>query len=180
MDAGSYLVEMTASGDGFQVVATPGGLVQSAGARGFFVDQTGIMRVSPAGQDAGPGSPPTGWTAEKPDAIEFLEKRALETVREIAAANAGWKEKEESGGKYADDLKTLAERDDVDVHLLAGPVAGYTYAYTSFGTGFKVIARPAKPGKTGRRAFFVDETGTVRQTKDGSSPNAQSEEVPEE
>ena len=60
----------------------------------------------------------------------------------------------------------------VDAQLaLAKPIrAGYQFAYSTGATGaervtvFALVASPIQPGITGKRYFFLDETGVIRQS----------------
>jgi len=52
---------------------------------------------------------------------------------------------------------------------------GYAYTYTREDNfNYTVIARPTTQGATGVRRFFVDETGALRYTSDGTDPTASS------
>jgi type IV pilus assembly protein PilA len=51
-----YDFELTGGGDSFEVTATPSS--ETTGRRGFFTDQTGVIRVGEGSADA--GSPPLG------------------------------------------------------------------------------------------------------------------------
>ncbi len=75
---------------------------------------------------------------------------------------------------------------DID---LAGLVAGYRYNLTNAGssllasdgstvyTDFSCDAIPDDPGRTGIRGFFVDASGVIRFTTDGSAPTAATTDV---
>ena len=54
-------------------------------------------------------------------------------------------------------------------------VAGYAYTYTQEGDfDYTLLARPVTQGISGTRRFFVDETGVLRYTVDGTDPTADS------
>jgi len=54
-------------------------------------------------------------------------------------------------------------------------LVGYRYEYTPEGEfDYTVIVRPTTSGVSGVRRFFVDESGVLRQTTDGTDPTANS------
>ena len=56
---------------------------------------------------------------------------------------------------------------------------GYAYDYLREGDfDYQLIARPTTQGVTGVRRFFVDETGVLRYTSDGTDPTASSPVLP--
>ena len=57
----------------------------------------------------------------------------------------------------------------IDVPLASGLRSGYVFTYTvtgmdpdGFPNTYTITADPVKPGNTGRRHFFTDETGIIR------------------
>ena len=67
----------------------------------------------------------------------------------------------------------------VDDVLGSGVKSGYQFVVIPGNAGFGdeayvATADPGSPGRTGVRRFFLDETGVIRFTSDGSAPNANS------
>lgn len=83
------------------------------------------------------------------------------------------------GTGYPASLKNLgtsgaansASADLVDSVLASGTKSGYVFVFTSDGkipsTGYSIVATPVKPGTTGQRSFFTDETGVIRMSTEG-------------
>lgn len=58
-------------------------------------------------------------------------------------------------------------------------LAGYAYAYTwEDAFNYRFVAQPVTQGVTGVRRFFLDETGVIRQTLDGTDPTENSPPIP--
>jgi type IV pilus assembly protein PilA len=64
----------------------------------------------------------------------------------------------------------------IDSSLATGSKLGYTFT-TSVVTGspttapsYNCVGSPSSPGRTGLRLYFVDETGVIRFTADGTAP----------
>lgn len=65
-----------------------------------------------------------------------------------------------------------------DAHLASGEKDGYIFeVIVATTTGFQAVASPVTFEKTGVKSFFIDESGTVRFTSDGSQPDSASPEV---
>jgi len=47
--------------------------------------------------------------------------------------------------------------------LASGEASGYLFAVTGTAKGFTVVAVPKTFGKTGRRTFYMDQSGIIRQ-----------------
>jgi len=60
--------------------------------------------------------------------------------------------------------------------IATGTVNGYAFAEAVMPseTEFAYTAAPVEPGETGVRRFYVDQTGIVRSTADGTTPTADS------
>ena len=71
----------------------------------------------------------------------------------------------------------------IDEHLSQGARSGYLYevevteSSPTSAPAYTCIATPARPGRSGIRSFFVDETGTLRYTVDGSTPGPDSNPI---
>jgi len=79
-------------------------------------------------------------------------------------------------GHYPPDLKTLADAKPPYIYseLGEGQKDGYKFVYTLTPKGYTIIANPITPGVTGTKRYFVDETGDIRFTSDGSEPTSNS------
>lgn len=67
---------------------------------------------------------------------------------------------------------TAEHADLIDGVLAKGQKSGYIFTYTPGKADgdllpYAITARPMTFGKTGTRSFFTDETGVIRQTKEG-------------
>ena len=62
----------------------------------------------------------------------------------------------------------------IDSALGGGTSRGYTIAIvgTPDGDSWSATAVPSTVGTTGNRGFFIDESGVIRYTTDGSAPDA--------
>ena len=70
----------------------------------------------------------------------------------------------------------------VDNTLGSGFKSGYQFVATPGNAGngdevYTATANPVTPGRTGVRRFFVDESGVIRYTSDGTAPNVNSTPV---
>jgi prepilin-type N-terminal cleavage/methylation domain-containing protein len=70
----------------------------------------------------------------------------------------------------------------VDNVLGSGFKSGYQFVVTPGNAGngdevYTATADPATPGRTGVRRFFMDQSGVIRFTSDGTAPNANSTAV---
>jgi len=62
----------------------------------------------------------------------------------------------------------------IDEVLATGQKQGYTFTLTVGDEAYQVVARPLDQGRTGVRRFFMDESGVIRFTTDGSDPTVAS------
>ena len=67
----------------------------------------------------------------------------------------------------------------VDNVLGSGSKSGYLFVVTPGNAGvgdevYTATADPGSPGRTGVRRFFLDQSGVIRFTSDGTAPNANS------
>jgi prepilin-type N-terminal cleavage/methylation domain-containing protein len=68
----------------------------------------------------------------------------------------------------------------IDSVLAAGSKQGYNFATTlvagtaAANPAYTVIATPAAPGRSGYRRYFVDESGVIRFTANGTAPTVAS------
>ena len=101
---------------------------------------------------------------------------------EIAFQTAGFLDTNSDGNGDYGTLSQLANPDGaglsppcIDPILGGGNKLGYVFAVSvTVGSGttppsYTCLGTPASPGRTGYRQFFVDETGVIRFTADGSA-----------
>jgi prepilin-type N-terminal cleavage/methylation domain-containing protein len=111
------------------------------------------------------------------------ESNAIASMRTISTAQFAF-QVGEGAGDYGDLAELTAPVPGyVDDDLGDGEKAGYAFAITTVaGTdavaaSFAVTSEPVGPGITGRRNFYVDQTGVVRATSDGSAADASSDPI---
>jgi prepilin-type N-terminal cleavage/methylation domain-containing protein len=123
------------------------------------------------------------------------EAAAVANTRMISTAEISFKSAGffDSDGDGSGDYGTLAQLGNpdgggatqpfIDTVLATGNRLGYIYTVSvTLGSAttraaYTCTAIPAVPGRTGYRQFFVDETGVVRYTGDGTAPTALSSPV---
>lgn len=132
------------------------------------------------------GSSALGW-----DRIEANERSALGAMRTVATAAEAYKS--EFGG-YPPSLAALGPTDAqhrrgplaadlIDSFLASGRKSGYRFEYEPGEkrrgriSSFAAVAIPERMAETGRRAFFVDETGVVRFEQYGAKPTSVSDPI---
>jgi hypothetical protein len=77
-------------------------------------------------------------------------------------------------GQFADVLSDLYVARLIDIVLALGTKHGYDFemkAVSGSPGTFKIWAQPTQHGVTGRRSFYVDQTGVVRGADRGGSPS---------
>jgi len=109
--------------------------------------------------------------------IEKGERAALVNLYVLDAACKSCKGAE---GSYPQSLKALGDAYPpyIDSMLASGIGTGYSFQFTSKENGYIIIAIPIRYGLSGIRKFFLDETGIIRFTADGTEPSANSEQLP--
>ena len=75
---------------------------------------------------------------------------------------------------YPDTLSDLVEPNSsisyIDPQLASGSKDGYDYEYASSAVqDFSLNANPVVPGNTGKRYFYIDETGVIRVNDEGEA-----------
>ncbi len=99
------------------------------------------------------------------------EKVALASVRAIFEAEALHHARLQTFG----DLDQLIGQSFIDNSFETGEKSGYLYVITGASSAdFELRASPVSYGDTGFKAYFVNGTGVIRYTEDGSSPDANS------
>jgi len=67
--------------------------------------------------------------------------------------------------------------DLISKDMASGTKNGYKFQMVQTPQGFNVIAVPVQFGNTGRRTFFADQTGVIRQNWGAEPATATSEEL---
>jgi type II secretory pathway pseudopilin PulG len=142
-------------------------------AYGFRVDQTGVVTKE--------ALPPIAELS-----FEANETAAIDAMRTIVSGQTAFKAsglRDINGdgvGEYGPLVQLAHPPKDppfIDDVLGTGEKHGYRFTVTLddlADKGFMCVAVPQEPGKTGERRFYVDQTGVVRFTADGSQPTLQS------
>jgi hypothetical protein len=61
--------------------------------------------------------------------------------------------------------------------MAEGTKNGYKFVLTGTPTGYTVNANPVTPGTTGRRTFYSDQTGIIRENWGQEPANQSSKEI---
>ena len=110
-------------------------------------------------------------SAMKEGSPEMNEMIAMSVLQMIAGAETTFKS-DKGNGSYGSMDQLIAE------NLVSKEVLdkyGYRFDLTTSGSGFEVTALPIEYGKTGKRSFFVDQTGVVRGDDHGGGPAGRSD-----
>jgi hypothetical protein len=103
-------------------------------------------------------------SAMKQGSSEMNEAIAISALRILANAEASYRTTEGAYGSIEMlTEKKLLQKDVFDKY-------GYRFEVVAFGNGFEARATPAEYGKTGKRSFFVDQSGIVRGGDHGGGP----------
>ena len=97
------------------------------------------------------------------------ESAAISGLRTVNTAQWAFREGDKDGNArpdFAPDLPTLARYHLIDPALGAGTKMGYFFSITRSGKDpenrWSATARPEKPGWSGTRYFYMDESGVIR------------------
>ena len=105
-------------------------------------------------------------SASKNPPPEANEMIAVSLLQMIADAERSYKEQSKNG-PYGS-MDELLEAKLVDRELMEK--YGYRFEVTASGNQFEAVAMPREYGKTGKRSFFIDQTGVVRGDDKGGGP----------
>ncbi|HOU36836.1 MAG TPA: prepilin-type N-terminal cleavage/methylation domain-containing protein [Candidatus Omnitrophota bacterium] len=103
------------------------------------------------------------------------ESAAIAALKTIASAAHTFRA---ANSAYPTSLQDLGNATPpyIDSVLADGTKQGYEFNLIGLGTsgdsGFEATAVPATPGTTGNRGFFVDTSGVIRYTTDGTPPTS--------
>src|SRR5205085_3293501 len=103
-------------------------------------------------------------TAMKQGSPEMNEMIAMSAMQMVVSGEASYKFDKGSYGT----IDNLVEQKLLTKDMLEK--YGYNFQITASGTGFEAVATPVEYGKTGKRSFFVDQTGVVRGDDHGGGP----------
>ncbi len=99
------------------------------------------------------------------------EKAALASLRTVSQGEALHCARFQRYGS----LDQLVAEKFIDASFQQGSRYGYAFAVpVASVTHFELTAVPSAPGVSGNKAYYVDETGVIRYTEDGSLPTAAS------
>ncbi len=103
--------------------------------------------------------------------ITSQEKVALASLRTIFSAQATHHARFQLYG----DMNALVSNEFLDDSLASGSKSGYSYTIGSVDASqFTAVAVPIEQGVSGEKGFYIDATGVIRFTDDGSPPTAAS------
>lgn len=154
--------------------------VRSASAvRGIVFGCVGLLLVYPVYL--------LGLSMERPHEIAGNEASAVGSLRQYLNGCIGYSNDHPERG-YPPNLSVLGPEGDGYLDAVLAPPGGVTtasrYGQYNFSyapgkpdrhgliSSFTISARPVKYGKTGRRSFFVDETGFIRFTSEDRAATA--------
>ena len=109
--------------------------------------------------------------------IAANESSAVAGLKAIAHAEMAF---HHSNGEYADlgELSSAEPPYISDSKVAGGEKDGYQFeVLAATNTGFQALASPVTFGKTGVKSYFIDESGVVRFSEDGSQPDGESPEL---
>jgi type IV pilus assembly protein PilA len=99
------------------------------------------------------------------------EAAAIAALKTVASAAHTFRS---SGNTYPTTLDTLYTGQNppyIDQVLAGGTKQGYLFNLTGGTSGFSATAAPETPGTTGNRYFFVDTSGVIRASSNGTATN---------
>lgn len=172
----------TTTPSSFFVTATPQ-YYKRTGLRSFFVDVSGIIR----GGDKN-GEPANRFDFPIPEmftcgSIAECEQKAISSLRVLGAAEATYYSTAGNNREYGS-LCQLEQAGFIDELLASGGKFGYYFIavphiyFVGNNTpvsGFKAFAIPQNYGTSGRRSFFLDESGVIRGVDRNGAPANQND-----
>ncbi len=106
--------------------------------------------------------------------IAANEAAAIGALRTLSSAQENYRNNSGTGSYGTLALLTAATPPYIDSALGGGVSRGYTVAIVGApdGDSWAASAVPTTVGTSGNRGFFVDESGVIRFTVDGTAPDA--------
>lgn len=98
------------------------------------------------------------------------EAAAIATLRTLVVVQSLYRDVDKNGdgqANFAPTFEELARYDLIDAVLASGVRQGYRFELSATDSEFQVVATPVEPGRSGRRSFFVDDSGVIRFVKEG-------------
>jgi prepilin-type N-terminal cleavage/methylation domain-containing protein len=89
------------------------------------------------------------------------EASAIASMRTLSSASEQYRNRFDSY-PVTTPLATLETTGYVDSNLGAGSKSGYDFVFVGTANAWSCTAAPTTPGSTGKRYFFVDESGVIR------------------
>ena len=126
------------------------------------------QRVASAAQNAAAEN--TGKSA--PKKIQRNESAVLGSIRAVVGAEVAYFA---ANNKYTTLDRLVAEKFLADDFVKQLKKTGYGLHMSTTDTTFSCTASPEKPGETGQRYFFVDESGIIRHALSKAEANASAE-----
>jgi type II secretory pathway pseudopilin PulG len=119
--------------------------------------------------------------------VAMMNAREMAAVRQIHTITTVQAQYMSQFGKYATSLAELGPppsgqpgpsgADLIPGDFAAGIKNGYQFTITANATGYTVNANPTGYGTTGRRTFFSDQTGVIRENWGQEPANVSSKEI---
>jgi len=89
------------------------------------------------------------------------EARAIASLRTLSIVSEQYRKRFDTY-PVTTPLATLEATGYVDSNLGGGSKSGYDFVFVGTATAWSCTAAPTTPGSTGKRYFFVDESGVIR------------------
>jgi prepilin-type N-terminal cleavage/methylation domain-containing protein len=117
----------------------------------------------------------------------MMNAREMAAVRQIHTVHTVQAQYMSQFGRYATSLTELGPppsgqpgptgADLIGQDMAEGTKNGYKFVLTGTPTGYTVNANPVTPGTTGRRTFYSDQTGIIRENWGQEPANQSSKEI---
>lgn len=162
----------------FEILATPK-IYDVTGRRTFSIDESGVVRFSTLKDATVASMEPL---VDEGGDIDANEASAVSTLRTIFSSEATYQAT--AGNGDFGSLRELSKEGLINSVVAAGQKNGYLFkirvekASSESRSFFEAHAIPKTYGETGRRSFFVDESGTIRSAdKNGKEATANDEPI---
>jgi hypothetical protein len=139
---------------------------------GTFLTAVVVLLAAPCPQAAAQPAATPAMSAPQVGSLAYNERLAPEDLAAILAAQTAF---HGATGRHAaafSELATPAQGAPCLPGSWDAPRRGYLFRLSSTDqgqSGFSVVAEPWKPGVTGKRCFFADQTGTIRVNEGGAA-----------
>jgi type IV pilus assembly protein PilA len=109
---------------------------------------------------------------------QLMAAHETAAIRHIRTINTVQVQHYAQFGKYAPDLFGLGAAGLISKTLADVKKSGYILSLQTTAAGYSVTAIPETLGSTGRRQFYSDQTGVIRNNWSSEPPSANSAEIP--